>query len=34
MQSLLAIAGVHVAFERIKVNRDILREVEQEEESE
>jgi len=31
IQSLLAIAGVHVAFERIKVNRDIIRELEQEE---
>jgi hypothetical protein len=34
IQSLLAIAGLHVAFERIKVNRDIIRELEQEEQEE
>ncbi len=34
IQALLAACDVHVPFERIKVNRDILRELEQEEESE
>jgi len=34
LQSLLAVCGVHVSFERIKANRDILRELEEEEASE
>ena len=34
IQVLLAACDVHVPFEYIKVNRDILRELEQEEESE
>ena len=34
IQALLAACDVHVPFERIKVNRDIIRELEQEEESE
>ena len=34
IQALLAACDVHMPFERIKVNRDILRELEQEEESE
>jgi hypothetical protein len=34
IQSLLAACDVHVPFERIKVNRDIILELEQEEESE
>ena len=31
IQALLAACDVHVPFERIKVNRDIVRELEQEE---
>jgi hypothetical protein len=31
IQALLAACDVHVPFERIKVNRDILRELEEEE---
>jgi hypothetical protein len=34
LHELLAACGVYVAFERIKVNRDILRELEQEENEE
>jgi hypothetical protein len=34
IQALLAACDVHVPFERIKVNHDILRELDQEEESE
>jgi hypothetical protein len=34
IQALFAACDVHVPFERIKVKRDLLRELEQEEESE
>ena len=34
IHELLAACGVYVAFERIKVNRDIFREMEQEENEE